>query len=460
MAILALLYSLSAYSIETIISGKAEWFKGEKISFSKYGDYISNIEVVLSSAIVDSSGEFQLLFDLKDTISGKIEIGYQESGFIICPGTDYQIHINSRSITRLSQALNPFIEKASLSIRIIQPEGIELNGEISEFLTLLDTFLLLNKTNIVVSQYKNAYDSLVLVLAERFPGNESSFLGKYIRYKLASFDGLVHRLTEEQAAKRYFMESRVLYSNPSYMESFNQFFEGYLQRNSIKIPKTDLVYCINKLTSFKALTDSAGKDKILRNEELRELVLLKALSELFYSKDYDKSKILKMLREAAQSKFSEHREICRNLENSLMQMQTGAFLPDFNLQNQSGITINRESFKGQFIYISFVTTWCEGCLRELIYIEKLKEKYKGKVEFVTIVCNEDYAYMKNFLKNHLSWNWTFLSLDLNAGLLKDFKTKAFPDFVFADKEGKVLSYPAKKPSEGIEVVIERVLAGK
>jgi thiol-disulfide isomerase/thioredoxin len=460
LVILLLLSPFLLIAMTTKIQGKAPGFKGEHIRYLGFGDYISNTEFVIAESVVDSSGIFSLSFETKDTIYGNLEIGYQFTGMFTCPGAVYQLAINSNSISRLSNPINPFFEKAALNITILNADSMELNTAVSSFLTLLDTSLLQNPTKINLGAYKRSYDSLVKVLEHRFPGAGSGFFARFMEYKLASFDGLVHRSTETQAAVKYFSGTRVMYSNPAYMEYFNLFFEGYLTRYSKNLPKRDILYCVNTIVSFAALTDSAGKDPILRNEELRELVLLKGLSEIYYNKAYNKSGVLALLRQAEKSKFKEHQEISRNLQKKLQHMQTGTVMPDFSLRDVSGKIFTKDDFKGKLLYISFVTSWCETCMRELIFMEKLHEKFKSKVSFVTIFCNDDRAYLAGFLGSHKTWDWTFLGLESDASLLKTYDIKAFPEFILCDQRGDVLNYPARRPSQGIEMDLNRILGWK
>jgi thiol-disulfide isomerase/thioredoxin len=281
-----------------------------------------------------------------------------------------------------------------------------------------------------------------------------------MEYKLASFDGLVHRTTETQLASKYFSGTRVLYNNPAYMEFFNLFFEGYLTRYSNNLPKRDLQHCVNTIVSFAALTESAGKDPILRNEELRELVLLKGLGEIFYNKAYNKSGVMALLRQAEQSKFREHQQISRNLQKMLQHLQTGSPLPEFGLQDVQGKVYQKEDFAGKILYISFVTSWCESCMRELIFMEKLHEKFKSNVRFLTVLCNDDKAFLAGFLGSHKTWDWTFVSLMSDASLLKAYDIKVFPSFILCDQQGNILHYPARRPSEGIEMDFNRILGWK
>ncbi len=460
LVLLIMLFPFFSEALPTEIRGKAPGFKGEHIRYNRYGDYISNLEIVVAESVIDSSGNFSLTFELKDTISGNLEIGYQSTGLFACPGSVYHIEINSNSISSLSKPINPFFEKAALNISLVGVDSTELNTAVSSFLNLLDTFLLENSTKINPVTYKRSYDSLTSLLRQKYPKAGSGFFARFMEYKLASFEGLVHRSTEVQASSKYFNGTRVLYNNPAFMEYFNLFFEGYITRNSKNLPKRDLEYCVNTIVSFAALTDSAGKDPILRNEELRELVLLKGLMELYYNKSYNKSGVLALLRQAEQSKFSEHREISRNLQKMLMQMQAGSALPDFALSDINGRTYKKKDFEGKLLYISFVTSWCETCMRELIYMEKLQEKYKSKVLFLTVLCNDDRAFLSGFLSSHKSWNWAFLSLESQASLLKAYGIKTFPWFILCDQQGNLLDFPARRPSDGIEKDLNRILGWK
>ena len=96
--------------------------------------------------------------------------------------------------------------------------------------------------------------------------------------------------------------------------SFLTIFQRYIQSPNSKIPKERLYELINERFDYFELEDFLGKDPILVNEQIRELVLLKNLAELYKTQHFNKSNILKYIYHIEQnSKFPEHKIIAKNM---------------------------------------------------------------------------------------------------------------------------------------------------
>jgi len=189
---------------------------------------------------------------------------------------------------------------------------------------------------------------------------------------------------------------------------------------------------------------------LLRNEVIREMVMLKGLKELYYNKDYSGRNILEILEQIkTTSKFTEHRKIANNIIKSLTRLQKGTKAPDFKLPDIDTGFIELSQYKNKPVYLSFFTTWSYGCLAEMKLLDDLYEKYKGQIEFVSISLDKDINIVRNYVKDK-GYEWTFLYNGNGYDLMKDYDIKTFPYFVLINGESEIFHYPAYKPSEIIE----------
>jgi thiol-disulfide isomerase/thioredoxin len=203
--------------------------------------------------------------------------------------------------------------------------------------------------------------------------------------------------------------------------------------------------------------DSLGKDSTLVNEKLRELVCINLLNELYHSPDFSKTGILKILGHIENnSKYREHAAIAKNVRTELTKLEKGYRPPAFNLSDLDGNAFDFSSLYGKPIYLSFITTWSYGCLKELELMDDLQEEYKGRIHFVSISLDEQVDVVQSFIHDK-GYAWTFLFNGSSPALVSDFRIKTFPVFMFLDREGKLLEYPAFKPSEIIRDSFDRQL---
>jgi thiol-disulfide isomerase/thioredoxin len=111
---------------------------------------------------------------------------------------------------------------------------------------------------------------------------------------------------------------------------------------------------------------------------------------------------------------------------------------DMNTVPQTLLTINDESVtiggvqdKPTLINLWFVE--CPGCIEEMPVLNKLKEKYADKINFIAITYDKKQKVEK-FLEKH-SFNYTHI---INAQDYIDYiKSSPYPESIFIDKKGVI-----------------------
>lgn len=134
--------------------------------------------------------------------------------------------------------------------------------------------------------------------------------------------------------------------------------------------------------------------------------------------------------------------------NKLNTLSEGKPAPGFDLLSSGGKNKSLASFKGKYVYIDVWATWCGPCKKELPFYETLKKDYTGKnIEFVSVCVWDNQKAWDDFLaKKELKGNQLFI-----AGQDNDFVNKymiqGVPTFILIDKEGKIISRQAERPSD-------------
>lgn len=62
--------------------------------------------------------------------------------------------------------------------------------------------------------------------------------------------------------------------------------------------------------------------------------------------------------------------------------------------------VDAAKFKGKVVIVDFWASWCEPCKVELPALNKLHQKYKGKVVVIGVNVDENLNDAKTFLKDH------------------------------------------------------------
>jgi thiol-disulfide isomerase/thioredoxin len=122
-------------------------------------------------------------------------------------------------------------------------------------------------------------------------------------------------------------------------------------------------------------------------------------------------------------------------------------------------------FKNKVVYVDLWYTSCTPCIRQFQYLPQLKNELKDQeVEYLYLANETSHPNSKqrwkNFTKKFNLQGWHFymepaFSEQLWQTILphQNEKTNAFyPQYLLVDKSGKIVSYNAKEPSTGEEIV--------
>jgi thiol-disulfide isomerase/thioredoxin len=234
----------------------------------------------------------------------------------------------------------------------------------------------------------------------------------------------------------------VLYYHDMYMRLFHQFFDGELKSLS-REKRNNLMYFINEGNYTKAL--EAIELLYTKRIDLRELVLIKSLTEAYISNECEKAGIVSILNAIAEtSRFEHNKTIAKNTLHTLTRLDVGQKAPSFRFQTEQGEIKSISDFKGKYVYINFVAAWCSECLTELQAIKGVQERYGDMVEFVTIFVDEDLQRFKRYITSN-SFKWHVAHFNYSYELLSLYNVKTLPSYYLIDVEGNLLQSPALKP---------------
>lgn len=126
----------------------------------------------------------------------------------------------------------------------------------------------------------------------------------------------------------------------------------------------------------------------------------------------------------------------------------GADFPaDVQLVDVDGNVVDFAEFKGKYVYVDMWASWCGPCCREVPYLQELEKTLENKdVVFVSISTDADTASWKNKMAE-LGMHGNQLH-DRNNTLGTALNVRGIPFFVIYDKEGKLHTYGAMRPSTG------------
>jgi peroxiredoxin len=252
----------------------------------------------------------------------------------------------------------------------------------------------------------------------------------------------------------YFTGKPVLYENIEYMDFFHLFFEKYFLAGSKYFSYNKTSRLVNGNATSSEILDSLKADPVLKDAELRELLLLDGLKELYNVSGFNRKKITLLLDDLnMNSSYAEIRKLATNILARLRRLQPGSPAPDFNLAGISGgRKYQLSDFQGKYVYLAFFESGNPACQSELGLITDIYEEYKNKVVFVAVSVDKDQGKLMEYLKA-ADLPWLVLLYGGNLQLLENYDAILYPYFVLLNDKGQVVSCPAPSPSENIKKLL-------
>ncbi len=428
------------------INGYAPAYKDQEVTLFTYADYVSNAEIPVATQVVNDSGFFHFDFQSTDIKRILLRGAKQRADMYVEPDRNYTIFFPARDSVRFP---NPNIEQ-KVDLEFAVTDTTEINALIIAYNERFDKFWSENYPYFVQKRSRAKLDSFELQMQKDYSSLNKPYFNSFITYTIAGLDLNTFQSKGDLAAK-YLLRRPVLYDNYEYMSFFNAFFDHYLQSYMQAKNGQALIAQINEQSSYEGCMRILAGDKYLKNDTLRELVLIKGLGELYYVPDFKRENVVDILgRIASGSKLTMHQAIAAHVINSFSKLKPGATAPEFSLLDQKGKEVHLSDFKGKFVYLDFWATWCVPCLQEMKLIPDLKKRYGDKIVFVSISLDDDTLQLKKFLAKNPKYDWVILHYGINKRVKENYEIKSVPSYFLVNPFGNFIQSPALRPSQSIE----------
>ncbi len=448
---LFLFFGMFCFSQNVIIKGKADLaYAGKIIQLESIGDYITNTMVEENKDTIHVDGYFELHMNTSFSKPVFLFIGNVKAQLYVEPDYVYGITIPP------AEAAEHYKNDVERMVKpgIVGTDSTELNNLIFDYEDLYNRFFLKDNGAFISRAlvFKLA-DSLQLQCQNRFKHIKNSYFKNFVDYSVASINASVSR-GENYLANAYVKGKPILYKHYEYMQFFNAFFKGYLLNISAHQKGQTVYHIINVKQSYKMLNDLVQSDWLLKNDTLRELVLLNNLWEFYFNPEFSNGGVEAIVDQmASKTKIKEHQQIIRAMQVYFNKMQVGAMAPDFSARTADGKMGSLGSYKGKWVYLNFFSSNNVESLKEMPKIAELKKKYGFKVTFISVCLDDSLSTYLNYIKQNKKFDWPIWYND-DKSLTKTAKQQYFvagdEAYFLIQPSGHLAQSPALSPSGGIE----------
>lgn len=436
--IILLLVSITNTFAKTIVSGRIEELKKSQVfKLAFFTNRINYEENVIYTKITDN-GYFEFQFELDHART--FHLKYNEiisEEFFVAPGDS--LFIETTLYTDLI-ALNKGVDNL-VSIRKPEYDYDEksLNKEIKKWAKNPSTYFEKRRKKLIPSEtYSHAF---------------SEYSAKIIDYRLA-YDKMRFALI----AKNLLGEKKWPDLNPKYysfIDTLNLNDTAFLEIEEYQYMIMAYMHYQYKKENSKAL-DNRFPIKYQLAERLLDGQIKEFYQTVLLFNAYEQGKgeenkeILDDFLKVIQN--THYKELLEYQQKNYVKIDPlviGKEAPLFELRDNNGYLIPLNKFKGQVIYLEFWASWCVPCLQQIPYTETLKEKYH-QIVFMYISLDEHEEEWKKMIekKNIKGTHFRINSVNKqDTEVLQKYHVDSVPTYFIIDKEGKLVSIDAPRPSD-------------
>lgn len=423
------------------ITGKAPEYAQNSIDLNTLHDFISEETIKLGTIKFNSEGTFSLELDLSETTLCFADFDGYQGMIYLEPGKTYELIFPPKRTLTEAQKRNPFVKPEVIWFGIAHPAKDELNFQIQKFEQAYTENESKYFDQIFVGRSKSLVDTVKLTLDKEFPVTSSAFFESHKLFRKANLEFALHQGKSAEFMEAYFSKIKPNYQLASYSTLFNQVFLNYFNVLTSSPQGTEIKNLIN--ASDLSQIDDYFRNKLHFNRDLSHLILLKALNDAYYSKQFSKPSILKMLVQVKSLGWNAYEQKTAQLiESNLTWLNSGTLPPTLLLKSLDGKKINFADFQNAYIYLHFTDPKNTICRQHLDALKTIATHYKEKLVIINVVPD------RSGLKNEAGWPGIFATTDSN--IKETYKVKTYPNSFLIGKDGKLLLSPAPNPIDGLD----------
>lgn len=132
-------------------------------------------------------------------------------------------------------------------------------------------------------------------------------------------------------------------------------------------------------------------------------------------------------------------------------IQPGKPAPLFILPDITGKCFSLSSLQGKYVVLDFWGSWCGWCIKGIPNMKKMYNKYKGKLEIVSIACKDTKSKWTEAVRKHqLSW---INVLDTpSENIAQHYAIEGYPTKIIIDPKGNICKIIVGETTEFYEYI--------
>lgn len=432
LAILFFLFCLSAKAQEAEISGMAKEWAGKEIRLLIENDPITNTFRQVDIDTIAADGSFKLTVDTNENALYWLAVKRFKSPIWISPATAYPISI----IPNPENILVDTWQNGSFEYAFLSLDTTDVNKVLANFDTKYYDFYLDNARFIGTSQLKR---KVAAYAKEQKTDSASAFFQTYQTYTFAEMK-LSSGFKKSDLYSEYLKDKPVRLHNVAWFDFFNLFYTDYFQTYDLKFGGATIANQLKTGLPPDSLSILFLQDDFLKNDTIRQLVILKSISEVYSNAAYPLEKLVAIVNLITKNPASSVvGAIAYRLNAKMKNMQIGSDLSTIS-KDWKPLYISEQDTLPTILMVS--TDGSTASEKEVLVLKSLFEKYQGIAHFAEVRISDG--------SNPTARPWSVYYPQDKMQFLDNFKIYGFPHFIWVDGNGIIRENGIEKPSEGLE----------
>ena len=265
--------------------------------------------------------------------------------------------------------------------------------------------------------------------------------------------------TFDVSSNFYDFISDVDVNNPSLLKvrEYKSYLNNFISHKVDELSESDSTIDLSDVEGY-AKANVKAIEVSIENTEVKTTLLGDMLSSYlsYLSTEYAESLISKINEWDTKQEFA---PAINEKWERLKLVAPGVMSPDFNYVTNTGDSVSLSDYRGKLVYIDVWATWCGPCLRELPHLEEMQEEMKDMdVVFMSISIDDTpEPWAKMVEEKEMKGVQVYAQGAWNSSFAKDYVIQAIPRFILIDKEGKIITSNAPRPSGDAGTLIKENL---
>ncbi len=414
-----------------------------------YNDMLTCEQTTIYETRTDNDGNFVIETNVDDIVMAQIAIDLERVDILLKPNSYYEVEI----IIPEQKDNISYFERQSPTLKMIEENDDNLYYQYVMTNMIIDDFVYDNFNRLYRGRQISLLDSLDVKINKDLGKINSNFVKNNIQYRKAAIQMMVNN-NAKKTIENHFNKKDILYSNPAYMNLFQEVFVNYLTSRQFNPSELrDLLYA--DYDSF--LKYLKGKDVFLSdNPILAELIIAWNLKRMYYEMPDEKGKILNYLNHISNNTINQdNKKLVNDILKQIHRLSFNSDAPQFSLKDNNQNIVKLSDFNDELLLIQFVNHNNTMIDHQFEMLKKFSQQWQDTVKIITIATKECFNDYKQTFENK-GYEWTLLNLEDNILLLEDYQIRTFPDYVILGKDNKIGMSPAPSPDQYLDYHVRRL----